>query len=146
MGLLIDHMVGCVPKKGPVVCVEEHFLRATRVSTTTFLTACRAEEEDVTMTVGGSNVVVVRTPFGIVDCCIALHSSCAPVHRVVMLEHCCVCCNVPDDEEAVVGTRHEQVGQGGMRFEDVHLVLVTHQPLQQGLHKDHEHSAQKNVG
>ena len=85
------------------------------------------------MTVRSSYVMVVRTPFGIVDCCIALHSSCAPVHRVVMLEHCCVCCNVPDDEEAVVGAGHEQVRQGGVRLENVHLVLVTHQPLQQGL-------------
>ena len=98
------------------------------------------------MTVRRSYMMVVWTPFGVVDCSVALHRSCASVHCVVMLEHCCVCCNVPDDEEAVVGTRHGQVGQGGMRLKDVHLVLVTHQPLQQGLHNDHEHSAQKNVG
>ena len=151
------------PKKGSVICVEKHFFRTTRVATSAFLTASGAEnlkvksrflffltslpkEEDVTMTVRSSYMMVVWTPFGVVDCSVALHRSCASVHCVVMLEHCCVCCNVPDDEEAVVGTRHEQVGQGGVRFEDVHLVLVTHQPLQQGLHNDHEHSAQKNVG
>ena len=133
MSLFINNMVGCVPKKGSVIRVEEHFLWAAIIATSSFLTACRAEEEDVAMTVRGCNVVVVWTPFGVVDRCIALNSSCAPVHGVVMLEHCCVCCNVPDDEEAVVGARHEQVGQGGVRLEDVHLVLVTHQPLQQGL-------------
>merc|ERR1719270_739114 len=77
--------------------------------------------------------MVVRTPFGIVDCSVALYSPRAPVHRVVVLERHCVCFNVPDDEEAVVGAGHEQVGEGGVRLENVHLVLVTHQPLQQGL-------------
>ena len=91
------------------------------------------EEENVTMTVRSSYVMVVRTPFGIVDCSVALYSPRAPVHRVVVLERHCVCFNVPDDEEAVVGAGHEQVGEGGVRLENVHLVLVTHQPLQQGL-------------
>merc|ERR1719239_1351653 len=56
--------------------------------------------------------MVVRTPLGVIDCCIALHGSCAPVHCIVVLEHCCVCCNIPDNKEAVMGTRHEQVRQG----------------------------------
>ena len=85
------------------------------------------------MTVRSSYVMVVRTPFGIVDCGVALYSPRAPVHRVVVLERHCVCFNVPDDEEAVVGAGHEQVGQGGVGLENVHLVLVTDQPLQQGL-------------
>ena len=85
------------------------------------------------MTVRSSYVMVVRTPFGIVDCSVALYGPRAPVHRVVVLERHCVCFNVPDDEEAVVGAGHEQVGQGGVGLENVHLVLVTDQPLQQGL-------------
>ena len=126
LSLFINNMVGCVPKKGSVIRVEEHFLWAAIIATSSFLTACRAEEEDVAMTVRGCNVVVVWTPFGVVDRCIALNSSSAPVHGVVMLEHCGVRCNVPDDQEAIVGTGHEQVRQGRVWLEDVHFVLVTY--------------------
>ena len=66
LGLLVQDVVSGVSQQRPVVRVEEHFLRAPVGLALTLRTA-GVEEEDVAVTVTGSDVEMVRTPLGIID-------------------------------------------------------------------------------
>merc|ERR550539_996487 len=71
LGLLVQDVVSRVSQQRPVVRVEEHFLRAP-VGLALTLRTVGVEEEDVAVTVAGSNVEMVRTPLSVIDGPVAL--------------------------------------------------------------------------
>ena len=103
LGLLVQDVVSGVSQQRPVVCVEEHFLRAPVGLALTLRTA-GVEEEDVAVTVTGSDVEMVRTPLGIIDSPVTL-----AVNVVVMLEDDRLGLDVPNDEIPIVGPRHQDI-------------------------------------
>ena len=80
LSLLVKDVVSGVPEQRSVVCVEEHFLWAP-VGLALRLWAVCAEEENMAVTVTGSNIEMVGAPLGIVDGPVTL-----AVDIVVMLE------------------------------------------------------------